>query len=54
MSYEDVDEIKEKLHNAYMAVCREAGENSSFKKTQSVAFVSGNMKISVVTEEVKK
>jgi len=53
MSYEDVDEIKKKLHDAYMAVCCEVGENSSFKKAQSVAFTSGNRKISVVIEEVE-
>lgn len=52
MSYEDVDEIKEKLHKAYMGACCEAGENISFKKTQSVAFTSGNRKISVIIEEV--
>lgn len=52
MSYEDVDEIKEKLHNAYMAACCEAGENVSFKKAQSVALISGNRKISVMIEEV--
>lgn len=52
MSYEDVDEIKEKLHDAYMAVCCEAGEDILFKKAQSVAFVSGNRKISVMIEEV--
>lgn len=53
MSYEDVDEIKEKLHKAYMAVCCEAGENISFKKAQSIAFMSGNRKISVTIEAVE-
>mgnify|MGYP000542303176 CR=1 FL=1 len=53
MSYEDVDEIKEMLHDAYMTVCCEVGENVSFKKTQSVAFTSGNRKISVIIEEVE-
>lgn len=52
MSYEDVDEFKEKLHKAYMAACCEAGENISFKRAQSVAFVSGNRKISVMIEDV--
>lgn len=53
MGYEDVDEIKEKLYKAYMAACCEAGENISFGKTQSVAFISGNRKISVTIEEVQ-
>lgn len=53
MSYEDVDKIKEKLHKAYMAVCREAGEKVLFGKAQSVAFISGNRKISVIIEEVQ-
>lgn len=53
MSYEDVDEIKEKLHKAYMAACCEVGESILFKKTQSVAFVSGNRRISVMIEEVQ-
>jgi hypothetical protein len=53
VSYEDVDEIKEKLHKAYMAVCCEAGENISFKKAQSIAFMSGNRKISVTIEAVE-
>ena len=52
VSYEDVDEIKEKLHKAYMAACCEAGEKVSFRKTQPVAFTSGNRKISVIIEEV--
>ena len=52
MSYEDVDEIKEKLHKAYIIACCEAGENISFKKVQSVALISGNRKISVIIEEV--
>jgi hypothetical protein len=53
MSYEDVDEIKEKLHGAYMAACCEAGKTISFEKTQSVAFISGKRKISVTIEEVQ-
>lgn len=52
MSYEDVDEIKEKLHDAYMAACCEAGEKVSFRKAKSVAFISGNRKISVTIEEI--
>jgi hypothetical protein len=52
MSYEDVDEIKEKLHDAYMTACCMAGGNVTLKKAQSVAFVSGNIKISVIIEEV--
>lgn len=52
VSYEDVDEIKKKLYDAYMTACCMAGGNITFRKAQSVAFISGNIKYSVVIEEV--
>ena len=53
MSYEDVDEIKEKLHNAYMRVCEIDGEHTTFKPVRVVAFESGNKKYSVRVDGVQ-
>ena len=53
MSYEDADEIKEKLHNAYMRVCEIDGEHTTFKLVRVVAFESGSKKYSVQIDEVQ-
>jgi hypothetical protein len=51
MSYEDVDEIKKKLHDAYMTACDIAGGNTIFfLPIQVVAFESGDKKFSVMVE----
>lgn len=51
MSYEDVDEIKEKLHNAYMAACHMIGENHLITVVQVAAFESDDMTFYIQIEK---
>lgn len=50
MTYEDVDEIKTKLHTAYMNACDAFGKGCSVGVVDAVAFESSGIKFSVRVE----
>jgi len=50
MSYEDVDEIKEQLHNAYLNGCVFIGEHPLLKAFEIEALKTDRLKISVKIE----
>ena len=50
MSYEDVDEIKTQLHDAYLNGCVFIGEHPLAKAFEIEVFTSNRLKISVKIE----
>ena len=50
MSYEDVDEIKTQLHDAYLKSCVFIGEHPLLKAFEVEAFATDRLKISVKIE----
>lgn len=53
MSYEDADEIKTQLHDAYMRGCKMIGDHPSVTPPEWEAFETYKLKVSVKIE-VKK
>lgn len=53
MSYDDVDEIKKQLHDAYMKACVFIGDGQSFDVVEEDVFETSKIKV-VIKMEVKK